>query len=186
VTPSTDGLFVLTGAPGVGKSAVLDRLATSFTTVAEPAREVLAHERARGGDGVPDRDAARFVAFLLERAVRAYDAAAASGRVTLFDRGVPDCIAYATILGVDAGPAVEASRLRRYHPEVALLEPWAEIYTTDDERTMTFEQTIAFHEAVVEAYDRTAYSLVVVPRDSIERRAEHIRSFILERSPRPA
>jgi predicted ATPase len=179
-------LFVLTGAPGVGKSGILQRLEPSFATVPEPAREVLAEERSRGGDGVPDRNPARFVALLLERSIRAQTAAASSGGVTVFDRGVPDCIAYATVLGVDPAPAVEAARLHRYHPEVAILEPWAEIYTTDDERTMTFQQTIAFHEAVVEAYERTAYSLVVVPRDSIERRAEHMRSFILERSPHTA
>ena len=88
VTSST--LFVLTGAPGVGKSAILRQLEGSFATVPEPAREVLAEERARGGAGVPDRDAARFVALLLERAIRTHDAAAESGVVTVFDRGVPD------------------------------------------------------------------------------------------------
>jgi len=180
VTSST--LFVLTGAPGVGKSAILRQLEGSFATVPEPAREVLAEERARGGDFVPDRDAARFVALLLERAIRAHGAAAESGVVTVFDRGVPDCIAYATVLRVDPGPALEASLLHRYHREVAILEPWPEIYTTDDERTMTFDQTIAFHEAIIDAYERANYSFAVVPHDAIDRRAEHVRGFILERS----
>ena len=57
------------------------------------------------------------------------------------------------------------------------------IYDTDDERTMSFEQTArSTCYALVDAYARTGYSLVVVPTGSVEDRAAFVREFIDARS----
>ena len=101
----------------------------------------------------------------------------------LFDRGVPDCIAYAAILRVDPGPSIEASHRYRYHDAVLLLEPWEEIYSTDDERTMSFADTIPFHETLVDAYERSGYTTVTVPRDTAEGRAAFLRDFVARLGP---
>jgi predicted ATPase len=54
---STKGLVVITGPPGSGKTPIVGELvASGFTGVAEPAREVIAEQRALGGDGVWDRN----------------------------------------------------------------------------------------------------------------------------------
>jgi predicted ATPase len=175
-------LFVLTGAPGSGKSAILAALAADVACVSEPAREVLAAERGRGGTGTPEQDAARFVRLLLDRSIEKHATAAAAGRTTLFDRGIPDCIAYAEVLGVDRAPSLAAAQDRRYHAEILLLEPWEAIYAPDAERTMPFAATIPFHEALVRAYARTGYALVVVPRGDVAARAAHVRAFIAART----
>jgi predicted ATPase len=181
----TADLFVITGAPGSGKSAILDALASDVACVAEPAREVLAEERASGGTGTPEQDPALFVRRLLDRSIQMHAAASASDRTTLFDRGVPDCIAYAEQLGVDAGTALAASATHRYHPRVLILEPWEQIYTTDDERTMSFADTIPFHDAIVRAYERTGYELFPVPRGGVPARAAAVRALIGVRSRDP-
>ena len=59
----------------------------------------------------------------------------------MFDRGVPDCITYAEMMDLDPTPSLEAAEAHRYHRDVLILEPWEEIYDTDYERTMSFEQT---------------------------------------------
>ena len=48
-------LFILTGAPGSGKTTILDRLGNEFRCVNEPAREILAEQRATGGSGMWDQ-----------------------------------------------------------------------------------------------------------------------------------
>jgi predicted ATPase len=175
-------LFILTGAPGSGKSTILDALGGDIRVMGEPAREVLAEQRAVDGDGTHDRDRSLFVALLLQRSVDKYEAAQHEERRVMFDRGVPDCITYATLMDVDPTPSLEAAVAHRYQRDVLILEPWEQIYDTDEERTMSFEQTHPFHDALVDAYTRTGYSLVVVPTGSIGDRAAFVRGVIEARS----
>ncbi|HET7498792.1 MAG TPA: AAA family ATPase [Candidatus Eisenbacteria bacterium] len=180
--------FILTGAPGGGKTAILARLGPGIRPVAEPAREVLAEERAAGGRGTPDQDAGRFVELLLARSIEKYEAAG-SGEPVLYDRGIPDCVGYAVHLGADPSPGVEAAVRYRYHPQVLVLEPWEAIYTTDDERKMTYAQAVGFHEELLEGYRNAGYELITVPREPIEQRIAFIREFIARatlREPRTA
>lgn len=176
------GRFILTGAPGSGKSTILDHLGDDIRVMGEPAREVLAEQRAIDGDGTHDRDRSLFVSLLLQRSIDKYEAVLHEERPVLFDRGVPDCITYATLMDVDPTPSLEAAERYRYHDDVLILEPWEAIYDTDDERTMSFEQTAPFHDALVDAYARTGYPLVVVPTGSVEDRAAFVRAFIEARS----
>lgn len=172
-------LHILTGAPGAGKSAILEGLGVDMHRVREPAREVIAEQRAIGGTGTAEQDPALFVALLLRRSIERYlEAIDTEASAALFDRGVPDCIAYAVVLGTDAAPSVVAAARHRYHPEVLLLEPWEQIYATDDERTMSFEDTIPFHDALVDAYARSGYALVAVPRGSLEDRVAFVRDAL--------
>ena len=155
-----DDFFILTGAPGSGKTAILDALGPDVLPVGEPAREILAEQRSPGGAGTPDRDPSHFVELLLRRSQEKYEAARRWAGPVVFDRGIPDCVAYAVLLGADPAPSTSASEVYRYQREVFVLAPWEEIYSVDDERTMSFADTFAFHEALVDAYERTGYILV--------------------------
>lgn len=174
-----DRLHILTGAPGSGKTAILEGLGDGVHTVGEPAREVIAGQRAVGGTGTSEQDPALFVALLLERSIAKYrDAVQSAAPLVLFDRGVPDCVAYAAVLGVDPAGSLAAARRYRYHPEVMILEPWEQIYASDAERTMSFEQTIPFHAALVDAYEGAGYTLVTVPTGSVAERVAFVGDAI--------
>ncbi len=180
----TANLFLLTGAPGTGKTAILDRVGAGIRRVGEPAREVLAEQRAVGGAGTYDRDPSLFVDLLLERSIDKYRTAQEWAkeweRPVVFDRGVPDCVAYAVLMGTDPTAALAACERYRYHSEVLVVKPWEEIYVTDAERTMSFADTIPFHAALVDAYERAGYSLIEVPRDSAENRAAFVRGSVAD------
>ena len=171
-------MTILTGAPGTGKTAILDALGPGACFVREPARIVLAEERTSGGKGTPDQDPALFVARLLDRSIASHAEAMRAGAPILFDRGVPDCVAYARLLGVDPRPSAEAASLYRYRPTVLVMRPWKEIYTTDDERKMTFEATLPFQEYIEEAYAEAGYELVEVPRGSLSERVQFLSGFV--------
>ena len=172
-------LYVMTGAPGTGKTAILRRLAGLVRCVDEPAREILAEQRAARGDGVPQRNASRFVELLLSRAIEKHEEAMRAEGAILFDRGVPDCVAYAERLEADPAPSERAARIHRYHPVVLVARPWAEIYGTDEERTIDFDGTLAFQESIERAYERAGYTLLEIPRGTIEERASFVRNAIL-------
>jgi predicted ATPase len=180
-TMLSNDLYVLTGAPGSGKTTTLDNLDADIRRVGEPAREIIAEHRSRVGPNGDDPDPSLFVRLLLQRSIDKHEAAQGGEGAAVFDRGVPDCIAYATLRGIDPSPSVLASEVYRYHREVLVFEPWEEIYTFDDARTMSFADTIGFHEAIMQAYDRAGYVPVVVPRGSIDSRAAFVRDHITHR-----
>lgn len=70
---------------------------------------------------------------------------------------------------------MRASDRYRYHDEVLILEPWEEIYVTDDERTMSFADTVAFHGVLEDAFDRSGYRRVTVPRGSTTERSAFVK-----------
>jgi predicted ATPase len=174
----SSNLFILTGAPGTGKTAILRQLGNEFTSVDEPAREILAEQRATGGRGTWDQDPSLFVHLLLRRSIEKYAMARRSGETVIFDRGIPDCIVYAVRAGADPRPSLEAAHVYRYRPHVLLLEPWSDIYETDEERIMSFDDTVSFSQTLRDVYERSGYTLVEVPRDSIGGRATFVRMSI--------
>ena len=147
----------------------------------EPAREILREQRSPGAIGIVDGHPATFVDLLLQRSIEKYLAARRPETDVIFDRGIPDCVAYAVHLGVDPEPSLLASREFRYEREVLIVAPWEHIYAVDEERTMSFEDTVGFHDAIVRAYEGTGYELTEVPRASIEDRAALVRAFIRDR-----
>jgi predicted ATPase len=178
VSDVTGDLRILTGAPGTGKTALLTTLGGDIHWIPEPAREVLAEHPTPEDRALFEEDPGVFVDLLLQRSIDKYDKARGRGGLVLFDRGVPDCIAYATHLDADPTASIAAAARHRYHPEVMLLEPWAEIYTTDDERTMTFDHVLQFHGHLERAYEDTGYQLVSVPEAPIGERAEFVRRIV--------
>jgi predicted ATPase len=174
------GRFVLTGAPGSGKTPVLHELVgKGFVGVAEPARRVLAEQRSTGGEGVPEKDPALFCALMLSLAIS--DFCEMEGSVAFFDRGIPDQIGYAELFDLDSTDAERAAELHRYNEMVFVMPSWPEIYTTDDERKMAFEAAEAFGLRVREVYAKLGYTLVDVPRDTPQARARIIAAHLDDR-----
>jgi predicted ATPase len=118
------------------------------------------------------------VHLLLQRSIEKYQTALSSGRKAMFDRGIPDCVVYALRAGTDPKPSLTAVDAYRYNPHVLFLEPWSEIYTTDDERTMSFDEALSFSGTLRDVYVRSGYAPVDVPRGSVDDRAASVREMI--------
>jgi predicted ATPase len=174
----TDRLHIITGAPGAGKTAIITALGDDFTVASEPAREVLAEWRSRGNPRPAQMAPGTFVELLLESSLANYQKALQLSGQVVFDRGIPDCVAYANHLGADPTPSVTASSACRYSTLVFVARPWEEIYATDDERTMSFDDTLRFQHAVDAAYRAAGYDLIDIPRGSVASRAAFVREAI--------
>ena len=66
----------------------------------------------------------------------------------------------------------------RYQHHVLFLEPWSDIYETDEERIMSFDDTVSFSETLRDVYERSGYILVDVPRGSVDDRAAFVRMMV--------
>jgi predicted ATPase len=63
---------------------------------------------------------------------------------------------------------------------VFFLEPWSDIYETDEERIMTFDNTVSFSEALRDVYEQSGYTLVDFPRGSVDDRAAFVRMMVAQ------
>jgi len=163
--------FILTGPPGSGKTTVLEILAQDIVTVAEPARRVLADQRRTGGTATGDQDPAAFVAQMLDLAISDYDGAREK---TVFDRGLPDLLAFTAYYQLPDARVRAAIDKRRYRSPVFVFPPWEEIYETDDERTLDFAGAAAFGELIRTGYLKSGYELITVPTGPPQERARFI------------
>ena len=154
---------VVTGAPGTGKTTLVDALAHFGSIVAEPARELIAEQSESTGEQSLDGTPHIFVERLIARSVEKFDAAADAERV-IYDRGLPDCVAYAQVFGVGPGPALLAATARRYSNPVYIAPPWQSVYSVDEMRRASFEQVVRFHNELVTTYRSLDYELVELPQ----------------------
>ena len=164
--------YILAGPPGAGKTTLLQDLSKSVAVVPEYARRVLAHQRKTGGRATGDQDPALFVQRMLETAVADYDAA--SG-LTVFDRGLPDLLAFCAHYGIADAHVREAVAARRYQATVFFLPAWEDIYKTDDERILNFEGAKAFGELIRTAYEQSGYRILDVPKMPVKERTAFVR-----------
>ncbi len=161
--------YVITGAPGTGKTALVEALSDLGTIVSEPARELIAEHRLETGEASLDGSPDLFVERLVARSVDKFESADEGG-ITVYDRGIPDCAAYAAVFGVDPGAALRAAAKYRYEEPVFLAPPWEDIYTVDDMRRATFDQVVDFHHAIVDAYESLNYDTVELSKSSVANR----------------
>ncbi|HSM01940.1 MAG TPA: AAA family ATPase [Acidimicrobiia bacterium] len=172
-----DRFHVLTGAPGTGKTTILENLGSDISVVPEPARRVLETWRAEGNPLPARMDPDMMIERMIDLATRDLEMARRRGPV-VFDRGLIDCVAYARHLDRDDTRAVAAVGDHRYSERVLLTAPWREIYATDDERTMDFEDVERFHATVVRTYLDAGYELIVVPNASLAERVAFVRRHL--------
>ena len=168
------GRVVISGAPGVGKTALLNELAgMGCATVAESARAVIRERLARGE---PPRPApADFAREILRRDVEKYRAAEPAAGWVFFDRGVVEALAMlheAAPLPLEEHQSLIAAC--RYHPVVFVPPPWREIYVNDAERDQSFEHALAVHAALLRCYRDAGYEICDVPRATPAERAAYV------------
>lgn len=173
--------FILTGAMGAGKSAVLAALkAMDFKCIAEPARIVLKEQRKIKGTGVPEKDPALFNMLMLDKMLHNYERNLDSESPVIFDRGLPDLISYAELLGTDALKSKIASEKYIYNRTVFAFNAWKEIYTNDEERKMSFNLAEKFGINVKKIYKDSGYEIIDVPFLPLKERADFIKNIINE------
>ncbi len=172
--------FVLTGAPGSGKTSLLQALAgRGWPVVHEAATDVIAREQAEGVDEprLTGNFTSKIVSLQLERQLRSVRA-----DVQLFDRSPVCTLALARYLGHPPTPALQRAVARAIHDgvyenEVFLVRPLGSIERTPARR-ISYAEALEF-EAVHEAvYRELGFALVEIPRGSISARVAAVETHL--------
>lgn len=165
---------MITGGPGVGKTAILEALASrGFEFVPEAAREIIRDRKRRNLSPRPSPD--EFARAILRIDIERYRSAPASSKPVFFDRGVPDALGMLEELGLLTPREIEKNLAAfPYFKKVFVPPPWAEIYRTDEERDQSFTESVRVHDSVSSWYRRCGYEVVHVPHASVEERCAFI------------
>ena len=157
--------YVLTGAPGSGKTVLAEALRErGHAVVAEAATDVIADLRAQGVDEAW-REPAMFADKIL--AVQIERQRAATGAVQVYDRSPLCTLALARWLGSEptAALSAEAERLTAegiYQPEVFLVQPLGFV-TPTAARRISYADSLRFAAVHEDVYREYGFTLVEVP-----------------------
>lgn len=170
--------YVVTGAPFSGKSRTLDRLAFFGYPVVPEAARVFVHDELSKGKPLDEirGDEVAFQRQVLALKVEAEERTA-TDRLTFFERGIPDSIAYNILCGEDNTSALEASKRKRYRG-VFLLDPLNLPFEKDHARTESEAKARKLDELLFSAYTNLGYSVVRVPVMTISERVQFILNTI--------
>jgi predicted ATPase len=175
--------FILTGAPGAGKTAILGQLELDgFGVVEEAATDVIALWQAQGiAQPWTDRSFIDVVAGLQrQRQVRS---ASEAIEIQFHDRSVICTAALAAYLGYPPGEIlsrelerIEAEKI--YRKQVFCIRNLGFIKPTEA-RQISFEETLRFEQIHEETYRALGFELVSIEPGSLVERVKAIR-FALE------
>lgn len=169
-------LYVITGGPGTGKTTLIEALkAEGLQCIDEVARQIIKEEMAHDGEALPWKDTMRYTQLMLKRSVETYGEYASRSDISFFDRGIPDTLAYARLIGLDGIRFIQnAVHDFRYNPAVFILPPWKAIYCNDEERRQSFDKAVDTYHVLYETYIQAGYTLIELPQVSVQERVRLI------------
>ena len=174
--------YILTGAPGAGKTTILRRLrAAGFDVVDEAATSVIAREQAAGDTEPWTRPAfVEKVADLQRR--RQLRSAMRDVTHQIYDRSPVCTHALSTYVGRPAPAALIAEidriiRDRIYEPQVFFVRNIGFCEPTDARR-ISFQESLVFERIHEESYRRFGYDMVEVPAGDLADRVALIADTI--------
>lgn len=174
--------YILTGAPGAGKTSILLELQRrGHAVVREAATDVIADSSRRGVDRHWEQPG--FIDQILVVQSERQAAPAPAGTVLQFVDRSPICtLALAYYLGHPAPDALiteidRIGRTRMYERKVFLVRDLGFVERTDARR-ISFEESLEFERVHITTYRSLGYELVEVPRGGVARRADLVEAAV--------
>lgn len=172
--------IVLIGGPGTGKTSVIKELEKSnFLCFHEISRKIISKAQKDGIEQLFLKEPILFSEMLLEgREKQFLEADKQKNKVAIFDRGIPDILAYLNYSKSEY-PIIFKNKCLEYNYDLIFhFAPWKEIHENDSERYETFDETKIIDKFLIETYSKLNYTIINVPFGSIKERKNYILNMI--------
>lgn len=175
--------IVITGAPGTGKTSVINILEQSnffcfheiIRTMTQEAKKNDNAATIESNPIVSVSDPYQFNLTILHgRTQQFLDAQSKKNEVLFYDRGIPDVLAYMDYFNQSYQENFITACKEHMYNQVFLLPPWEAIYVIDEERYESFEQAVQIHHHLLETYNRFGYHCIEVPFGTVSERMDFI------------
>lgn len=168
--------IVLTGAPGTGKTTILNLLnAKGYFCQEEISREIIREAERMGSKKLFLSQPILFSKVVLGKRIIQYQKASNALKTPcFFDRGIPDITAYLNNNRTAYEETFKQATKKYTYDMIFVFPPWEKIYTTDSERFETFEEAKQLHTAILEEYKKTHQNIILVPFGTPKERVDFI------------
>ncbi len=168
--------ILLTGGPGTGKTTVLNRLKQrGYFCFEEVSRVIIKAAQKKGIEQLflthPDEFNQKILSGRINQHLegRKIDAG-----ICFLDRGLPDIIAYNNYIGANTSEAVLKAVQKYRYDFVFVFPPWKNIYTKDNERYESFNESVKIYENLKNTYTDLNYEVLEVPINTASDRVNYI------------
>ncbi len=179
--------FVITGAPGTGKTSIIIKLEESkFFCFHEVIRTMTQEAKKNNGTKsmvsnpiVSVSDPYQFNTTILNARIQQFtDASIKKDDVLFYDRGIPDVLAYMDYFEQPYEDHFINECKKYIYDRIFIVPPWKEIYISDEERFESFEQAEEIHHHLLNTYNTLGYHCIEVPFGTIAERNDFILNNI--------
>lgn len=171
--------FIITGAPGTGKTSIINALTKKgYNCAKEISREIIVEQIKSGGTILPWKNQIKFENKIIKRRYEQY-INFKQNAICFFDRSVVDCIAYMNINNIHISTKnMKIIKECKYNKLVFYTPIWKKIYLNDNERRESIEEAEEIESSILKTYQSLDYQTLMIPKSSVEERVNFIISKI--------
>jgi len=171
--------YIISGAPGTGKTTIINALKKKDHYCAEEiSRELIAEQISIGGNILPWKDQIAFENKIAHRRYKQY-LDSPENCICFFDRSSIDCIAYLNNNKLESTSQINQIIKNCIFNKTVFYTPiWKEIYKNDSERQESFDQSIKIDKYLKYSYIKFGYTIIEIPKTTLDKRIDFILSQI--------
>ncbi|PQJ72733.1 AAA family ATPase [Polaribacter butkevichii] len=168
--------YIITGAPGTGKTTLINLLKDTFPCMDEVSRKVIIDEQKNNRDGMPWSNIKRFTNLVFKKTKQEL----LNTDTRICDRSLLDLEAYLTVENKIVPKYLHNfPYLKTYHKTVFFAPTWFDIYCQDAQRLQEFDYCLKLEKALLEQYKKKGFKIIMLPKSSPIKRKQLILDSIL-------
>ncbi len=165
--------YVITGGPGVGKTALVNVLASRGYQAVQEVAALLIKEELDKGNEHPTKNRDEFQTNVMNKQIELEDKLD-NDKVAFLDRGIIDGIAYYRFDKIEPPKELVENAKKREYKLVFILDFLEDFYETNEIRLESVEIAHKIHNLIKEEYQNFGYKLIEVPPVNVQERVEFV------------
>ena len=168
-------IYIITGAPGTGKTTLINLLKKTIPCMDEVSRKIIITEQKNNTNGTPWEDIDRFTNLVFELTIQELS----NTDAMICDRSLLDLEAY---LSLENKPIPnylnDFPYLETYHKKVFFAPTWFDIYCQDGQRLQEFEYCLKLEKILLEHYQKKGFEIIILPQATPIKRSKLVLNTI--------